>query len=140
MKNYITHLSKQHDEIKLIIEKLKNILVKELILEDTYLVQLRLKQFNTALSRHLAIEDVALYPQLRRTNNPLLRETIEKLSTEVGELDDKVHKHYKKWQKPEHILLNPDLFIQQTQLILQESIYRITQEDTYLYPLLNIKY
>jgi len=107
----------------------------EKLKEDGAPMRSLLSELLGKLKIHLAVEDKALYPQLKKCGNHEVVAISIQYQTDMGGIAEFVAKYSKNWASGMAISENPQAFIDETNQLLSALSTRINKENNYLYKL-----
>src|SRR5690349_4315695 len=93
-----------------------------------------LAELSGKLLVHLQMEDRRLYPELLRSEDPLVRETAARFQAELGSLRAAADAFSRRWLRPDAIEADPHAFSQELRSIVHALRGRIASEDSELFP------
>lgn len=96
-----------------------------------------LARFAGKLRVHAAMENEALYPELLRAPDPVVRATAERLFAELGPVYDEFDRFESRWPSALVIAEQPRVFVLQTLELFDILRRRMTVENKTLYPLVD---
>lgn len=132
----VDNLKSQHQEILVVVKELSTILNEVESIEKAVKARSYLNQLGTLLGPHLQIEDKLLYPILKKSPHPKVKETAIVFSDEMGGIGIRINRYMEKWPTSVLIANEANSFIKETKVILTVLIQRISKEDNELFPLL----
>lgn len=94
-------------------------------------------RFAGKLRVHAAMENEALYPELLRSPDPVIRATAERLFAELGPIYDGFDRFEARWPSAIAITEEPRLFILSTLELFDQLRKRMSIENKTLYPLVD---
>jgi len=103
--------------------------------KDASLVRDLLSGLLGKLKIHLAVEDKALYPQLKACGNQEVAAVATQYQKEMGGIGEFVATYSKNWPSRIAISDNPQAFIKETNQLIAALAERIEKENNHLYNL-----
>jgi iron-sulfur cluster repair protein YtfE (RIC family) len=125
----------QHDELLVKAGLIGNALDVEKLKEDGGPMRSLLSDLLGKLKIHLAVEDKALYPQLKNCGNHEVVAISIQYQEDMGGIAEFVAKYSKNWPSGMAISENAQAFIDETNQLLSALGTRIQKENDYLYKL-----
>ncbi|MDP9024109.1 MAG: hemerythrin domain-containing protein [Candidatus Eremiobacteraeota bacterium] len=92
-----------------------------------------LQRLRNVLVTHLKLEDDTLYPYLIQSENPMLRDKALRFKAEMGSLAHDFSRFYEAWEPPGHISKERDRFLEESSALRSALLIRMDSEDHDLY-------
>jgi len=127
-------LRADHACIRVLADRLGEALAKPSPPDAVQFLLLR-REFGRAVTRHLKVEDWVLYPRLRLSRRPEIREVAERLCAEVGAFEAAFGAYARRWTSL-HISMDWLGYRADTVMMLERLRRRMALEEEVLYPLL----
>lgn len=123
----------EHRRLESLIDELEFLLTQDSPPEPLGFLHFR-RDFGRLLTQHLKREDWLLYPKLRSSQRPELRELATRFSDELGGLEDRFAAYGRQWTTTR---IGEDWpgYRAATGPLLRDLRARIQREETELYPL-----
>ncbi len=135
----LSSLTKQHRDIKEIVEKIKILSLKGKIIDEDRAKEIRksLSQLAGKLKIHMQREDDFLYPDLLKSEKQDVKRITQKFINEMGNLSVVFEKFNKKYLRYTIITENTDNFIKELKIVLEKLEERVESEENKLYTLIS---
>jgi len=130
----IAHLRAQHDQILLTAARLEALVAQRNLAIESDEIRHALSVLASQLRLHLQAEDQRLYPAMRASNDPPVRQTAERLQEEMGGLLVAFNAYHAQWTSEAIRRSGPD-FSAATSAVIGALRRRVAQENETLYPL-----
>ena len=134
MTNRYNKLLKQHEEVLELIEKIKNKKISNK--KSSQKIRKQLSLLSGKLKIHMMKEDEYLYPELKESNDIIIKETAQNFINDMGDLAEQFKKFNQNYLSFSKILNNKEEFNEKKEVIMGKLIKRIEKENKELYPLL----
>lgn len=122
-------MKRQHTEISLILNKLKEVMSGE----DNNLIAKCINELAGKLTMHLKYEDDYLYPQLLKSDNSIIKNTTNKFMKEMGDLASVFVEFKNKYNTKSKIDADVNGFKKSCKEVIKALEKRLHKEDTELY-------
>ena len=134
MTNSYNKLLKQHKEVLVLIEQIKNKQISDKT--SAQKVRKQLSLLSGKIKIHMMKEDEYLYPELKESNNIKIKETAQNFINAMGDLAEQFKKFNQDYLSFTKILNNKEDFNEKKEVIMGKLIERIKKENNELYPLI----
>ncbi len=132
---YTKKFRDQHDDLVERAMAISKLLNEEKLTQDATEIRDMLSGLLGKLKIHLAVEDKALYPQLKACGNHEVVAIALQYEKEMGGIGEFVANYSKKWGSALAIQENAKGFIDETHQLINALSSRIKKENDYLYKL-----
>ena len=133
----VTRYKDDHEHLEKLTSKIYPYLNVKDVLGDTRTIKSLVGDLISALDIHLAVEDKSLYPLLLKHSSRQVTDTVQSFIDEMGEIRKNVLLYRKKWTRISKIQDEPNQFIGETSIILEELNTRMKKETLELFTLLD---
>jgi hemerythrin-like domain-containing protein len=86
------------------------------------------------LTVHLALEDQVLYPKLKSSSEPTVRDMAKRFEQQMGGIKSSFDEYGKRWPGKLAVGKDPTAFVAETRQTITALKERIRREDSELYP------
>lgn len=132
---YTKKFRDQHDELLEKAGEISKLLNEETLSKDATAMRDLLSGLLGKLKMHLAVEDKALYPQLKNCGNHEVAAISIQYQEEMGGIGEFVANYSKHWPSAYAISDDAKGFIDETNQLISALATRIKKENDYLYKL-----
>ncbi len=132
---YTQKFRDQHDDLLERAGEIGKYLNEEALGKDASLMRDMLSGMLGKLKIHLAVEDKALYPQLKDCGNHEVAAIAMQYQNEMGGIGEFVANYSRNWPSALAISDDPKAFIDETNKLISALAGRIKKENDYLYKL-----
>jgi len=129
----IETLFAEHREIRLLLDRLERIVADSTQPDPLQFLHLR-RELGRTLGRHLKKEDWLLYPRLRASGRPEVREVATRLCAKVGSFEETFARYARRWTSAD-ISADWAGYRVETWPMIARLRLRMTLEEAELYPL-----
>ncbi len=135
----LTHLEKQHQNIKEIIKVIVDMTEKSDYENNLMEITLHINKLAGLLNVHLLSEDEFMYPALKASEDIEIRALSESYSSEMGDLVTEFSAYKNSYNTKNKVLADIGCFIPATKAIVNKIKNRMEKEDNNLYNLISQK-
>jgi hemerythrin-like domain-containing protein len=126
---------RQHAELRHLAAEIRDLLRPEDIEKDAREVRTKIARFAGLLRVHNKMESDALYPELLEHHDAHVRETAQKLLSELGPVYAQFDAYEKRWKTVEALQADARRFVLDTLALYETLARRMRIEDASLYTL-----
>jgi hemerythrin-like domain-containing protein len=129
-------LCAEHRQIRILVGRLNEFIARSTPPDPVEFLYFR-REFGRTLVRHLKKEDWLIYPRLKASSRPGLREIAARLYSELGSFEEAFGSYARRWTSGE-ISKDWPGFREETLAMVQLLHRRMALEESELYPLVDV--
>jgi len=128
-------LCAEHRQIRILAARLNEFIARSAPPDPVEFLYFR-REFARTLVRHLKKEDWMVYPRLKASSRPWLRETAARLCSELGSFEEGFGSYTRRWTS-DAISRDWPGFREETLAMVERLLRRMALEESDLYPLVD---
>ncbi len=132
----IATLKRQHEQIGELLTELKQDIARGSLEQEASNIALKINILAGKLKVHLDTEDRYMYPQLLQSRETELKKLAQAYMDEMGYISKAFTNYKGRFNTKSKILGNPQVFLKESQEMLEVIGQRIEKEDVALYTVL----